>query len=752
MKNNLTYDIDSTFVVRTPLFLFNFLMTLLADESALYENLMGLIQEPIFAEALFIASPNFYEQFQKWVNGKEVDKKEKERFLQTTYKYLSRMASRSTPFGLFAGCCVGKTGNETEVILGKTSEHERHTRLDMAYLCNLAHALAKSENIKTKLRYFPNNSIYESGEKLRYIEYRYKKDNRTHHLIEVKNSEFLELVIKEAKNGRTIQELAQLIIKKDTPPEQSNDYIHTLIDNQILISELDPTVTGDEFLNRIQKVLSSIDKIENIKDVLSQTSKQLNAIDLKIGNSPEQYHEIASGLSQLGVDYNMKFLFQTDVNLRYIKSSVNNLTLDSIKEGVLLFNKLTAKYTKTKISQFMEAFTNRFETRECSLMKVLDTETGIGYLQTNRNSEGDVSPLIANIVLPSQENSSLQLEWTKTQKFLLHKFLEAKEKNYYEIELMEDEIKSFDAYWDDLPATIYSLVKLIEGSTEKYPGGRILMEGAGGSSATQLLGRFCHGNDEIFDFVKGIAVFERNLFRESILAEIVHLPESRVGNVILRPVFQDYEIPFLTSPAVDPEHIITLDDLYISVRNNEIILRSKRLNKRIIPRLSNAHNYSNMALPVYQFLCDLQSQNLRSSIGFNWGILKDYYSFRPRVIYKNLIISPASWMVQKEEIGDFYKAKDDIELKNKVKKWIEKRKIPDMVLLENNDNMLFVTFNNMLSIKTLLAIVKNMGYFILKEFLFNPENAVVKSEEGVFTNEFVFAFYKNSEINERSQA
>ncbi|TAL66620.1 MAG: hypothetical protein EPN88_08130 [Bacteroidetes bacterium] len=752
MKDNLPYDTYSTFVVRTPLFPFNFLESLLAEESTLYENLKGIIQRPIVAEALFIASPEFYEQLQKWVNGKEIDAKEKERFFQTIYKYLSRMSSRSTPFGLFAGCGVGKSGNVTEVILCRSSEHERHTRLDMSYLCNLAHDLAKNDTIKTKIRYFPNTSIYESGEKLRYIEYRYKKDNRTHHLIEVKNSEFLEMVLKESRNGRTIQELTQLIINKDIPAELSNNYIYKLITNQILISELDPTVTGDEFLNKILRILSPIDQIENIKNILNQTNKKLDTIDLKIGNSPDQYYDIASGLSQLGVDYNMKFLFQTDINLKAIKSSINNLTLHSIKEGIILFNKLTAKYTDSKISQFTDAFTKRYETRECPLLKVLDTETGIGYLQANRNSEGDVSPLIADIVIPLRENSSLKLEWNEIQEFLFSKFLEAKEKNYYEIEFTDDDIKSFVANWVDLPSTFSCMVKLVEAPNKKYPGGRIFMEAAGGSSASQLLGRFCHGNSEIFNFVKEITAFERDIFGEAIIAEIVHLPESRVGNVILRPILQDYEIPFLTSSAVNPEHTITLDDLYISVHNKEIVMRSKRLNKRIIPRLSNAHNYSNRALPVYQFLCDLQSQNMRSSIGFNLGSLLNYYSFRPRVIYKNLIISPASWMVQNEDIISFYKTKDDKVLMKNVKDWREKNKIPVKVLLDFGDNTLFVTFENLLSVKTLLALVKNQNKFILKEFLFNPDNAVVKSEEGVFTNEFVFIFYKSPEKNGVSQS
>jgi len=50
-----------------------------------------------------------------------------------------------------------------------------------------------------------------------------------------------------------------------------------------------------------------------------------------------------------------------------------------------------------------------------------------------------------------------------------------------------------------------------------------------------------------------------------------------------------------------------------------------------------------------------------------------------------------------------------------------------------------------LSIRTLLSSVKKMDSFILEEFLFDPDNAIVKNNDGIFTNELVFAFYKKSE-------
>lgn len=744
-NNDLPYKTFETFVFRSPLLSLDLLQNILSNKLEFKDLIKNILKKAEINEALFLASSDFFEQMQQWINGKTVDIKEEDRFLQTIYKYLSRMSTRCTPFGIFAGCGTGTIENKSEVLLAALNEHDRHTRLDMSYLCNLANALAKNEVVKNKIRFYPNTSIYSSGQHIRYIEYRYKKDRRTHHLVQIKNSDYIYKVLHLARKGSTIQELSDSLVNDGIPKHYSIEFINRLIVNQIIINELDPTVTGEEFLQSICKVLEPIEGVENIKDTLNKVINKLAFIDLKIGNTSFIYHEIANDLKNLEVEYEIKYLFQTDLNIKTKKAIIGQDTLESVMEGIVVLNKLTAKYPETNISDFIEAFNKRYETREVALLQVLDTETGIGYLQNGGGSESNLSPLIADIVLPNKPNETSKINWDKIKEFLFVKYLEAQNKGLYEIELNDNDLKPFEAKWADLPLTFNCMLNLIEAPSMRYPAGRVYINTVGGNSAAQLFGRFCHGNEKMLNLVNEIIEKEHKILPDLIFAEIVHLPESRVGNVILRPVLRDYEIPFLTAPAVDSEHTISLDDLYLSVRSNEIILRSKRLNKRIIPRLSNAHNYSKKALPVYQFLCDLQSQNLRTGLGFSWGSLENVYTFCPRVIYKNLILSAAKWHLKKEDISELLKIIDPQILLKEVKEWREKLRIPKMVLLEQSDNLLFLHFENLISIKTFFSTVKNASFFVLKEFLFNPDNAVVKSEEGSFTNEFIFSFYKKDQ-------
>lgn len=742
MQKNFPYYIHPQFVVRSPLYPLDSLITGSEDADSQREFIKSLCRDSIFMEGIYLASPGFYKQIMIWLNGKVLNRKDEERIFETIYKYFSRMASRCTPFGLFAGCGVGKIGEVTEVIIEKETEHTRHTRLDMLYLCNLVNNLAKKGSIKNQIRFFPNNTIYEAGSKIRYIESRINKDSRTYNLVEVKSISPLKKILKLAEKGKTISELNGYLNKKYTL-KQKKDFIDSLIENQILISELDPTVTGEEFLLRLLRIVSTLKNNSNLKILLNRVDEKINKIDIKIGNPVNKYLNIVTELKKLKIEFNDNFLFQTDVNLRFLKCTVNKNILDSIIEGISFLNKMSSRQNINNIYQFKEAFVKRYETRECQLLKVLDTESGIGYLQSGRNLEGDITPLVSDLVVPIADDDRIKVDLSTGQIFIFNKMLEALSAGKLEIEILENEINSFISGWDSFPSSFSCMVKIIENGSNKYPSGRILIEGVGGNSALELLGRFCHGNKEIHKLVNNIAENEQRILNNAIIAEIVHLPESRLGNIMLRPVINKFEIPFLTLPAVDKDHTIPLSDLYISVRNNELILRSKRFNKRIIPRLSNAHNYSIRALPAYQFLCDLQSQNLRSFLGLNLGEIQNGFSFIPRIIYKNLILNPASWVIKQEEIKKFLSLKDDTELNRLIYEWRMLRKIPEYVLLENGDNKYLVNFNKAISIRVLMSLIKSAKHFILKEFLFDFNNAVIKGKHGVYTNEFVFTFIRN---------
>jgi len=325
------------------------------------------------------------------------------------------------------------------------------------------------------------------------------------------------------------------------------------------------------------------------------------------------------------------------------------------------------------------------------------------------------------------------------QSILLHRYQQSSQNI---IELNDEDVKGVEDVWDDFPPTFSVICQILQDNDQ---GRSVFIQSVGGQSAAGLLGRFCHLDEQILNHALSITAKESEMNSDTIFAEIAHLPESRIGNILLRPVLRSYEIPYLAKPGVTGEFELRPDDLYVSVKNNRIILRSKRLNKEIIPRMSTAHNYSGQdSMPVYHFLCDMQHQSGRIGFGFHWNDTAQQLDYLPRVVYKNSILSQARWMVGEKEIKVFIGIKDDSELLKKIKEWQGTRNIPDTVLLADGDNELYIDLNNPLSIRAWLSVVKKRSSFRLEEFLFDPTTAVVHGPEGVFTNEFIFAFHRES--------
>lgn len=737
-------------ILRTPLKPRNYFKNFLTKSNETGKLLNGIINDNVIKEAFYLASPNLYSKIIKLSEGKITNKKEIDKLEQSVFKYISRMSSRSTPFGLFAGVSFGKISDYTNIKLPNISDNKRNLRLDMNYLVSLAIELSKVTEIKKQLKFYPNTSIYPVDDKIRYIEYEYIKSKRVHHIVAVDNSKYLENILKLAEKGKQVKQLSESLIEDEITYEEAEAFVNELIDSQILISELEPSVTGDDFLKQIIIVINKLDGINEIKQKLTNLKKNIEEVNKeKFGMKISEYKEIIDKLKDLYPEFDTKYMFQADMLKPVKKLTLNSEIIETVFKGIEVMNRFTSKPEETNISKFRDAFYERYEDAEMPLLKVLDNEIGIGYLQNN-SSTGVLSPLIDNITPQGGDsNNNIKINWSSINSFLLKKYTQAIKENKYEIIITDDEIKKHtkDAVWNDLPLTIHTMVQIFQNEDTH----EIYLNSAGGSSAVNLIGRFAHTDKDIQKLINEITDFEQKIDTERIYAEIVHLPESRTGNILLRPSIRKYEIPYLAKPSVEDENVIYPKDLMISVKRNRIILRSKKHNKEIIPRLGNAHNFSFNALPVYQFLCALQTQNLRGGIGFNWGSLENEFSFLPRVKYENIIFSFAKWRIQKDEFEKIIKLKpkekklkikDDDELIEAIKTWREENKIPKWVALEDGDNKLTLNLENLLSIKTLISLVKNRQNFVLSEYILNEQNAFIKGGVDYYANEFIFAFKK----------
>jgi len=708
---------------------------LIADRRRVRATLNELVARPEVKEALYVASPSLIESLGDWTRDPDGERGQKvERAL---IRYLYRMISRSTPFGLFAGCTVGVVGEHTRLHVGELSEHKRHTRLDMDYLFALTRELGKDSALRDSLLFRPNSSLYRIAGELRYVESRSVDAARAYHLTSVEPTPYLEGTLLRAKDGATRAALAAPLVEDEVSADDAQQYIDELIDAQVLVSDLAPKVTGPEPIHDLIERLSG-GPAESTAVVLRSVRDGLDALDRgPLGADPERYRALAKQLEVLPAPVEIARLFQIDMIKPSPTATLGKDVLAELLRSAELLHRI-APAPFDPMSDFRSAFTRRYESREVPLLEVLDEDGGIGFGTSADSIAAEASPLLRGIALVgSGGQSSVNV---RSGEWVLHERLHAATRaGKFELSLDDDDLKAMGTPGapSRLPTSMAMMATLLAESPDALAAGkfRIYPLMVGGPSAANLLGRFCHGDPDLLARVREHLRAEEAFDPDRIYAEIVHLPEGRVGNVILRPVLREYELAFLGRSGAASDRQILLSDLSVTIARGRVVLRSARLGKEIVPRLSNAHNYSARSLNVYRFLCTLAGQGVQRGLGFSWGTL-DQRSFLPRVVHGRVVLERARWLLSSRQLK---RLQDDATDKRyaAVQRLREELELPRWVAVEDSDNELLVDLDNVLSVESFVHLIARRGAATLVEPLGWLEGRCASGGAGTLAHELV---------------
>ena len=275
---------------------------------------------------------------------------------------------------------------------------------------------------------------------------------------------------------------------------------------------------------------------------------------------------------------------------------------------------------------------------------------------------------------------------------------------------------------------------------------KVLVHSVSGPSGAMLFGRFCHADPKLQACVRSHLRAEEAIESDVEFAEIVHLPEGRVGNVLVRPVLREYEIPYLGWSELPIEQQFPITDLALSVQAGRIRLRSMRTGREIVPRLTSAHNYSWGSLGVYRFLGMLQHQEATGCPPWDWGVLATA-PFLPRVTIGRLILSLARWHFSKDELlvlaqpnnADRFRAMQRLRVA---------KKLPRLIALADFDNLLPVDLDNVLSVESFIQLIKDREEVTIKEVFPGPAELCAYGPEGRFVHELIVPFIRNRKTND----
>ena len=684
------------FIFRTPLYPF--------------KNVYNInYNDKLFEEALFIASHSLYNDRKKHHTKKVLD---------SLYKYYSRAATRSTPFGLFASCSI------------------RHTRLDMSYLCSLIQYIESIPDIRHSLLYYPNDSLYLAGDTMRYIEYCDKNYTRIYQVQEIENTSYLTKILYKANYGKTIEDLAYSIINNDITIHEAHTFVENLIKNQILKSELELRLTGDEPLKYLTETLK---KKGNgpIADTLYKINELLKDIDDNKCHSNSLYGLLEDLLNTFPIKYEQKYLLQTDAfrNSSSILSESVSKELQDIIDFIIKTNSIVPFKHKC-MDDFIKAFENKYEHQEIPLLEALDPDIGIGY--PIKPIIDNTNPLIDNITYPMSVKNTYQISYIES--VILKKYFNALAKKgnrvVKEITIDEFDFNDFvEINREELYPTCRIMLKIgYDTAKDQYT---YYLKSLGGPTASNLLTRFCYMNTDIKDLVLQIYKKERDIIsRKGIVAEIIHLPQPRLGNVTHRNVSRDFEIHYLGNTNAPISNVLPASDLVIGLNNNgKLYIRSRTMNCNIIPMLSNAHNYTIDATPAYMFLCDMQYYSFPINFTiFSITHILNILKYVPRIKYKNCYFTMQTWKLSITDIKD-KNGKINIEL-------LKRRNIPQKIIIKEQDNELYIDFRKHECQDIFIKMLQKKD-LIIEELFYKDDMTIISDGKHGYCGEFILPFYKN---------
>ncbi|MFT4927845.1 MAG: thiopeptide-type bacteriocin biosynthesis protein [Phenylobacterium sp.] len=764
-KTNIKHQ--DFFVIRTPRMPLTALDALGTDVVQTRQALKNWMAKPQVKEALYLASPSLLERLEPAMakpsslpseesseqppsalgdkKAKKNQLKQQKKLEQALLKYMIRMCSRPTPFGLFSGIHMGQFGDETHILSDDLNLDNRKTRLDIFYLSALKEHFLQANARSNQLQYYPNSSHYFVADHCRYIEAYQSDETRQYRLSAIESDEHFCFLLSEAKKGVNFDQLVTSFVQQYPEAEQEEvvDYVQALIDEGVLIGDIPLPLTGDSPDTTLVGSLSKIGESDTAEQ-LTKVLAQLQNVDNQQRGEVADYKQILTQLTDLPVKAQENKLFQSDIYRSFSHCQLEQHQLKGLLKQLKLLKGLGKQRPET-FTDFIKRFNQRFEGQFVPLDRLLDEESGISF----SSETGYEAPLLAGLHLNSNRSATPPGNVaTKLDLLIIEQMSLPQNQGAAVLQLSSNKLtEALDKPVDDdqLPASFAAMVSLYVDKTAD--GERPLLKFCGcfGPSAANLLGRFCHLNEGLKDNLVSHLNNESNHSKDVIFAEIVHMPEGRPGNVIARPHLRQYEIVFLADSSLADQYQIPLSDLHVWVEGGKIKLWSKRLNKQVIPRLSSAHNYSSRSLSAYKFLSMLQHQYAVPPMFGLPGALESA-RFSPRIMLDNLILAEKTWRIPRKDLEKLLNntaENQDDELDNKQWQSLKSEyQLDDQVCYAIRDNVLQLNLTNPMMLAVLLSETKGHINVELKEALGVIYKTPVKSAEGEsYANEVIIPLF-----------
>lgn len=433
-----------------------------------------------------------------------------------------------------------------------------------------------------------------------------KTEQLVFELQEIQIQEIVSFILELCKVPTRVKDIIDSAGLGQEMDEELIGLLISMVNIQLLLTELHPNIIGDDYFTRIG-----------------------------VHSAPDSERYIIS-----------------EVNLK--KGELNANVFRHIPELIKHLHALSKPDESSTLNRFIAEFSDKFDQQEIPIMVALDPELGVGYDELEQSTTGDE-------FITQFKNRSFtkpETDQGKLEAFLTDQLFPLQSDNRRDISL---DGMSTEGMLPEMPlANTFSVIVRLDGE-------QVFVENIGGITANALLGRFTIANNDVLKQAKHIAEIESGSNPDVLFFDVANMAENKIDNINRRQNIYEWQLSILhfdTSPTP-----LSISDIMISVRGGEVFLRSKSLNKRLVPRIASAYNYSRSDLSLFRLLCDIQAQSIQTALSFSLNGMFPQQSYYPAVRFKNLIISPRMWRINEDGLKIIAQCAEASDLQNKMSEW-----------------------------------------------------------------------------------
>lgn len=654
------------------------------------------------------------------------DPRTRRRLASTLLRYLIRMSSRPTPFGLFAGVALAEWGSHTDLEIACTAPAVR-TRPDMGWLLDFVAAMEQRGEIRTQLRWFANPAAFVHAGRVFLGERAPLGDSaEAGQPISLRATAAVRRVLEYAGTPVPHRDLVgELTAAFGVPAERAHRLLDQLWEQTLLLSELRPPLTVGDPARWVAQRLAAVPAAGAEAAALTELLDQLADWD-RLGHDQAAagYPKLVAQAQSIHAAPTPKGPFQTDMATALAGSAISRAVADEAARTAELLLRLTAWPTgPAQLDSYRSAFLDRYGAeREVPLLELIDPELGLGA----PGRFDSAAPQHSRRPLRDRTLTDLALGAIRDRRQVVE--LDA-------ATLADLELQPADPA--KVPSSLDISLFVVAASAAAVDAGEfqvVVGPNMGASVAGRVLGRFADMIGPRAETALRTAAAAEAACRPGLLwAEASYLPRpGRLANVAIRPRTRDWELTYDTGPSAPADRSIPLSELLVGVRDDRFVVRWPAAGQDIVACAGHMLN-SQVAPAALRFLDEINRYGRSMPTTFDWGPAAGF-PFVPRVQIGRIVLSPARWRLLSDELttrgtvfADTFAA------------WRERWQPPRYVYLAVADHRLLLDLDNPAQVAEIRAAARRApgGWIHLHEALPAPDQAWLPGPGGHYVSEIV---------------